>query len=57
LVGNAVDRDDSVATASDGHNTLAMLVRRPGESLFDILERLDCAIEAAWEHTTNSSTK
>lgn len=46
----SIGTSECVATASDGHNTLAMLVRRPGESLFDLLERLDCAIEAAWEH-------
>ena len=38
-----------VATANDGHNTLAILVRRPGESFFGLLVRLDSAIEAARE--------
>ena len=38
-----------VATAHDGHNALAMLVRRPGESFFDLLVRLDSAIVAARE--------
>ena len=38
-----------VATANDGHNTLAMLARRRGESFFDLLVRLDSAIEAARE--------
>lgn len=46
----SIGTNDCVATANDGHNTLAMLVRRPGESLSELLERLDCAIEAAWEH-------
>ena len=30
-----------VATATDGHNCLAMLVRRRGETLFQLLTRLD----------------
>jgi hypothetical protein len=38
-----------VAAATDGHNALAMLRRRPGESLMDILQRLDAAIEKAIE--------
>ena len=32
------------ATASDGHNALAMLVRRDGETLNALLKRLDRAI-------------
>lgn len=32
------------ATAADGHNTLAMLVRRDGETLNALLKRLDRAI-------------
>ena len=32
------------ATAADGHNTLAMLVRRDGETLTALLKRLDRAI-------------
>jgi len=32
------------ATASDGHNALAMLVRRDGETLNALLNRLDKAI-------------
>jgi hypothetical protein len=36
-----------VAVASDGHNTLAMLVRRRGESLAALLTRLDMAIDQA----------
>jgi hypothetical protein len=32
------------ATASDGHNALAMLVRRDGETLAALLKRLDRAI-------------
>jgi hypothetical protein len=36
-----------VATATDGHNCLVMLVRRRGESLAQLLTRLDQAIEKA----------
>lgn len=38
-----------VAVATDGHNALAMLRRRPGESLMDLLQRLEAAIEKAVE--------
>ena len=37
-----------VAVATDGHNSLAMLKRRPGETLTQLLTRLDHAIERAW---------
>ena len=37
-----------VAVATDGHNTLAMLKRRPDETLAHLLTRLDQAIERAW---------
>jgi hypothetical protein len=36
------------ATAADGHNALAMLVRRPRESFEDLLTRLDEAIRRAF---------
>ena len=36
-----------VATATDGHNCLAMLVRRRGETLAQLLARLDQAIHKA----------
>ena len=36
-----------VATATDGHNCLAMLVRRRGETLAQLLARLDQAIDQA----------
>jgi hypothetical protein len=36
-----------VAIASDGHNSLAMLVRRQDESLQALLSRLDQAIDKA----------
>jgi hypothetical protein len=36
-----------IATATDGHNCLAMLVRRRGETLDQLLTRLDQAIDKA----------
>jgi len=36
-----------IATATDGHNCLAMLVRRSGENLAQFLVRLDQAIDKA----------
>ena len=39
-----------VAVANEESNTLAMLRRRPGESLTELLERLDHAIERAIEY-------
>ena len=41
---------ECVATAADGSNTLAMLVRRDGETLFALLKRLNKAIAAAYDH-------
>lgn len=37
------------ATAADGHELLAALVRRPNESITQLLERLDAAIGKALE--------
>lgn len=37
-----------VAAASDGSNSLAMLVRREGESFTALMKRLDKAIGLAW---------
>jgi hypothetical protein len=37
-----------VATASDGHNCLAKLVRRKGENLAQLLTRLDLTIAKAY---------
>lgn len=37
------------ATAADEDQSLAMLARRPGESLEELLERLDGAIVKAWD--------
>jgi len=39
---------ECVAVANDEHNNLAMLRRRPGETLFQLLARLDEAIATAW---------
>lgn len=36
------------ATASDPHQSLAMLVRRRGESLLELMQRLDAAIASAY---------
>jgi hypothetical protein len=38
------------ATAADADQCLAMLVRRPGESLLQLLLRLDAAIADAYEN-------
>ena len=38
-----------VAIANDGHNSLAMLVRRDGETLAQLLTRLDAAIAKAYD--------
>jgi hypothetical protein len=37
-----------VAIANDDHNALAMLQRRPGETLQHLLQRLDAAVDLAW---------
>ena len=37
---------DCAPTATDGHNTVAMLVRRNGETLGALLKRLDRAVAA-----------
>jgi hypothetical protein len=41
---------ECVATAADGSNTLAMLVRRNGETLPALLKRLNRAIATAYEN-------
>ena len=38
------------AVANDQHNMLAALVRRPDETLKQLLERLDRAVQLALEH-------
>jgi hypothetical protein len=40
---------ECVATAADEHNSLAMLVRRDGETLAALLKRLDAAIAKAYD--------
>lgn len=39
---------ECVAIANDDHNSLAMLRRRPGETLPQLLQRLDAAVDLAW---------
>lgn len=39
----------NIAVATDGHNSLAMLRQRPGESLLEIMQRLDEAVKKAVE--------
>ena len=46
----ALPPHDCAATAVDGSNCLAMLVRRDGESLNVLLKRLDKAIGLAWSN-------
>jgi len=46
----ALPPHDCAATAVDGSNCLAMLVRRDGESLNALLRRLDKAIGLAWSN-------
>ena len=46
----ALPPHECAATAADGSNCLAMLVRRDGESLNALLTRLDKAISLAWSN-------
>ncbi len=46
----ALPPHECAATAADGNNCLAMLVRREGESLNVLLKRLDKAIGLAWSN-------
>ena len=46
----ALPPHECAATAADGSNCLAMLVRRDGESLNTLLKRLDKAIGLAWSN-------
>jgi len=48
----ALPPHECAATAADGSNCLAMLVRRDGESLNALLKRLDKAIGLAWSNDT-----
>jgi len=43
---------ECVAAAAHGSNCLAMLVRREGERLNALLQRLDKAIDLAWSNGT-----
>ena len=45
----AIGAIECAATAADGHNALAMLVRRNGETLQALLKRLDKAIARFYE--------
>jgi hypothetical protein len=45
----AIGPIECAATAADGHNALAMLVRREGETLHALLKRLDKAIAKFYE--------
>jgi hypothetical protein len=49
-LGHLDDIGKCVATATDGGQCLAMLVRRKGESLEALLRRLDAAIVDAYEN-------
>lgn len=44
-----MDRFECVAAAADTHNSLAMLVRREGETIIALLGRLDKAIAVAMD--------
>jgi len=46
----ALPPHECAATAADGSNCLALLVRRDGESLNALLKRLDKAIGLAWSN-------
>lgn len=48
----AIGPIECAATAADGHNALAMLVRRDGETLNALLKRLDKAIAKFYEDGT-----
>lgn len=50
----AIGPVECAATAADGHNALAMLVRRDGETLNALLRRLDRAIARYYD--TGEST-
>lgn len=43
-----------VAIANDGHSSLAMLLRRDGETLMQLLIRLDAAIAKAYNEETST---
>jgi len=45
----AIEPVECAAIANDEHDCLAMLRRKPGETLQELLARLDAAIELAWK--------
>jgi len=49
-LGHVAPVRNCVATATDEAQCLAMLVRRDGETLDDLLQRLDAAIADAYEN-------
>ena len=49
----ALDDSECVAAAADPHNTVAMLVRREGETIAALLKRLDKAIGTALDSNLN----
>lgn len=44
----AIDPIPCAATAADEHGTLAMLARRKGETVQDLLDRLEQALDHYW---------
>ena len=50
ITPGALPPHECAATAADGSNCLALLVRRDGESLNALLKRLDKAIALAWSN-------
>ena len=50
-----IDPIPCAATAADDDQAYAMLLRRPSESLLELLERLDAAVSWAWEHEDRST--
>ncbi|RZL88652.1 MAG: hypothetical protein EOP82_22610 [Variovorax sp.] len=51
----AIGSIECAATAADGHNTLAMLVRRKGETLNALLKRLDKPSPSSTKMTWSST--
>lgn len=49
-IGRIAPIIDCAAVAADDHNMLAALVRRPGETFTQLLDRLDHAIDQAVNH-------
>ena len=51
-VGRIPGQSRAAAIANDEYATYAMLVRRDGESLIDLMNRLDLAVASAFETET-----